>query len=386
MNTLDRIKKAHIAIMRHNKFCAFSGVIACGKVEVRSDVPTAYTDGWNVTYGDEFMQSLTDAELRFVVLHECMHKAYRHLNVWKELWKKDQRKTNIAADHFVNLALMDTDASSGFIAMPAVGIQPDAQYRGKSVQQIFDMLPDDPQDDGDPESGSGGGMDDHGWEEASERSAEQQTKDAEEIQRALRQGEQVAKRRGSGGGSSSVLMADLLKPKLDWRQLLRDFVQETCAARDESTWAKPNRRYLADDVYMPSMQGVQMGELAVVFDTSGSCFGGSVMQAFASELAAIIESVRPERVRVLYCDSKVSGEQSFEDGQFSVTSMRIKGGGGTDLPAAFDYIKSKGYKPQACVVLTDGETPFGSAPPYPVLWAMTGSIVAPYGVSIRLEV
>ena len=48
MNVQDRIKKAHIAIMQHKKFCAYSGVLACGKVTVNEDVPTACTDGWDV--------------------------------------------------------------------------------------------------------------------------------------------------------------------------------------------------------------------------------------------------------------------------------------------------------------------------------------------------
>jgi hypothetical protein len=30
MTPIDRIKKAHVSIMRHKRFCAFSGVLACG--------------------------------------------------------------------------------------------------------------------------------------------------------------------------------------------------------------------------------------------------------------------------------------------------------------------------------------------------------------------
>jgi len=45
MNVSDRIKRAHIAIMQHKEFCAMSGILACGKVEITTDVPTACTDG-----------------------------------------------------------------------------------------------------------------------------------------------------------------------------------------------------------------------------------------------------------------------------------------------------------------------------------------------------
>jgi predicted metal-dependent peptidase len=140
MNASDRIKKSHVAIMRHKKFCTFSGLLACGKVEITKDIPTACTDGWNRKYNPDFVDSLDDAQLNLLVLHECTHVAYAHLRMWKDLWKENAQLANHAADHFVNLALMDTDAGEGFVKMPTVGAQPDPQYRGKSVRQIFDML------------------------------------------------------------------------------------------------------------------------------------------------------------------------------------------------------------------------------------------------------
>lgn len=386
MNSLDRIKRAHIAIMRHPTFCAFSGVVACGKVEVSTDCPTAYTDGFNVTYGDAFVQSLTDAELRFVVLHESVHKSYHHLTVWKDLWTKDKRRTNVAADHFVNLALSDADGGAGFITMPKIGIQPNPEYRGKSVKQIYDLLPDDDEDEDDADNPDGdGGFDQHDFEKAGQPNAAEQQAQAEEIQRALRQGESVARARGKGKGSGS-LMADILKPKVDWRAQLREFVQETCAGRDESTWAKPNRRFVGEGVYLPSMISEKMGELVVIFDTSGSCFMPGTVTAFASELAAIVEQVRPDKVRTLYVDDHVHGEQVFEDGQFAVTQLQVRGGGGTDLRLGFDYINEKRYTPQAVIVFTDMYTPFGSAPAYPVLWVSTTDLKAPWGQTTHIEV
>lgn len=398
MNAIERIKRAKIAIMRHKVWCAFSGVIACGEITVDDTTPTACTDGYNVRFGEKFVGTLTDAELRLVLLHEACHKSYSHLRVWKSLWDENPKLANVAMDHFVNLSLMDTDNGEAFLAMPKIGIQPERAFRGWSVKQIYNHLKQEQEDDQDPGDGDGdgdgngdgdgdGGFDSHDFDGAGKQSAAEQDKQAEEVQRALRQGEAVARKRGQGSGNSSALIGDLLKPKLDWRQLLRDFVQETCAGRDESTWARPNRRYLADNIYMPSMHSTTMGELVVLFDTSGSVFSGSVTQAFASEIAAIVEQVKPERVRVVYCDSAVQGEQSFEDGQFALASMRVKGGGGTDLPVTFDYIRDKGYKPQAMVVLTDGYTPFGTAPGYPVLWCITErSITAPWGITAHIDV
>ena len=400
MNVQDRIKKAHISIMQHKKFCAYSGVLACGKVIVNDDIPTAATDGWDVRYNPSFIEEnmKSDPELRFLVLHEATHKAYRHLTVWKALHEENARLANVAADFFVNGVLHDTDDGEGFIKMPEIGIQPEPKYRGWSVKQIFDDLKQQQEGggdsdgegnkgdgDGDP---SGGGMDDHDWEGNSAKGdpAEAQTQ-ANEIQRAIRQGEIMRKKlAGKGAGQSDGVFGELLTPKVDWRKVLRDFVTETCAGRDESSWRKPNRRFLSYDVYMPSMIGTTMTELVVGFDTSGSIFGGDEMTRFVSEIATIIEQVKPSKVHVIYWDTAVVGHQTFEDGQFAVQDLKIKGGGGTDGSVLFDYLREKNMKPDAIVQFTDGYVGDWGHTDVPTMWAITSELSAPFGTSIHIDV
>lgn len=392
MQVADRIKKAHISIMQHKKFCAYSGVLACGKVTVSDAVPTAATDGWNVAYNPKFIEEHmpTDPELRFLVLHEATHKAYRHIRTWRKLHEECAPLANLAADHFVNLHLQDTDDGEGFIKMPKLGIQPEAKYRGWSVVMIYNDLKQQMQQQGSGKGqgeGEGGGMDEHDWDgnDANGDPAKEQEQ-ANEIQRAIRQGEILRKKlAGKGAGGADGVFGDLMAPKVDWRKLLREFVTDYCAGRDESSWRKPNRRYLSQDIYMPTMVGTTMRELAVIFDTSGSVFGSDEMTRFVSELAAIVEAVKPTKTHVLYVDTEVAGHQVFEDGQFAVQDVRIKGGGGTDLPVGYAYLRDNNIKPEAMVVLTDGYTPFGDQPEYPVLWAMTSDVQAPYGLTLRID-
>jgi predicted metal-dependent peptidase len=386
MNASDRIKKSHVAIMRHKKFCTFSGLLACGKVEITKDIPTACTDGWNRKYNPDFVDSLDDAQLNLLVLHECTHVAYAHLRMWKDLWKENAQLANHAADHFVNLALMDTDAGEGFVKMPTVGAQPDPQYRGKSVRQIFDMLKKDQPPEG--EGGGGGeGLDEHDWDKASEQSAEEAAKQGDEVQRALRQGESVRRKlAGKGASGADGMFGDLLTPKIDWRKVLRDFVTETCAGRDESTWRKPNRRYLAEDIYMPSIVGTTMTELVIGFDTSGSVFGGVEMARFVSEISSIVADLNPSKCHVIYWDTDVAGHQVFEAGQFAVQNLKPQGGGGTDGAVLFDYLRDKRINPQAIVQFTDGYVGDWGRSEWPTLWAITTDIKAPFGTSIQIEV
>ena len=390
MEPIDRIRKSHISIMQHKKACAYAGILACGKVEVTTEVPTAATNGWDVKYNPEFIKKFlsTDPELRFVVLHEATHKAYRHLHTWQDLHEEDPHLANVAADHFVNLALLDMDDGEGFIKMPSVGIQPDPKYRGWSVKQIFEDLKQQQEEGG--QGGEGDGFDSHDWADAT--SGDEQTqKEAEargqEIARAIRQGEILRRKlAGKGAGGMDGVFGDLLAPRVDWRKALREFVQEMCQGRDESSWRRPHRKYLADDIYMPSMQGITMTELVIGFDTSGSCFGGDEMTRFVSEIKTIIEQVKPSKVHVIYWDTQVAGHQTFEDGQFAVQDLKPKGGGGTDGSVLFDYLKEKRMTPQAIVQFTDGYVGDWGSTTVPTLWAVTSDMVAPFGTTIHIEI
>jgi predicted metal-dependent peptidase len=274
--------------------------------------------------------------------------------------------------------------------MPKVGIQPDEKYRGWSVGMIFEDLKQQQEQGKEPQDGDDGeGMDEHDWDgnptNGDPAAAQEQ---ANEIQRAIRQGE-ILRRKLAGKGSSSEdgVFGDLLNPKVDWRKLLREFVTEYCAGRDESSWRKPNRRFLSEDVYMPTVFGTTITRLVVGIDTSGSVFNSPEMDQFAAELTKIVEDVNPKLIDVIYWDTDVVGHQTFEDGQFAVGNLKPKGGGGTDGSALFTYLKKHNIKPDAIVQLTDGYVGDWGHTDVPTLWGITTrGISAPFGVSVHIEV
>lgn len=370
MKAQDRIKQAHADILRHPKWCAVSGLLACGKSEIDDSVPTACTDGWNRRYNAAFVESLTREELRFVVLHEVAgHMAYQHMQTWRALWQKNARLTNISADHFVNLALMDSDAGEGFIRMPEQGIQPEARFRGMHVGQIYKILEGEPQQQQ--------GFDDHDWEDApSEETSKVRTL---EIDRAMRQGEILRRQRGN---KDATPFGELLSAKVDWKQQLRDFLS-TGAGHDESTWSRVSRRHMASgDTYMPGTYGVRMGEVVLGVDTSGSCVGEE-MTEFISELRGLVGELKPEKVHVVYWDTSVTGHQMYE-GEFDVHDLKPTGGGGTDGSVLFDYLREKGINPQCVVQFSDGCVNEWGHSDWPTLWALTTSRVSPHGTTVRI--
>ena len=197
----------------------------------------------------------------------------------------------------------------------------------------------------------------------------------------------IAKKRSASGSGGSELFAELTRPQIDWKQALREFIQETCQGNDESTWRRPNRRYMAQDIYMPSSISERVGELVVGFDTSGSCFTGTVISKFVSELQAIFDSVKPNAVRVVCWDTSVCSDETMRPEDFNAPSVRVSGGGGTCGEVLFDYLREKRAEPQAIIQFTDGYVGDFGHSHIPTLWVITDkSIKAPWGQTLHINV
>jgi predicted metal-dependent peptidase len=398
VNEERRLQKAKITLMRNEKFALFSGILMVGRTSVDDNIPTACTNGRDEKYGREFIKKLKDPELAFVVMHEGMHKAYRHLTTWKKLHDENSRLANAACDYVINLQLRDIDPEERIIAMPkyregehkgkVMGLI-DEKYRGMNAKQVFDLLK---QEYGGDDGGEGGeGFDDHDWEGAKELSEEDKKKLERDIDQAIRQGLMAQQKiAGKGTGGISRELEELLQPKIDWREVLREFVKSTCRARDTSSWRRPNRRYLSTDTYMPSMIGQRVGHLVIAIDTSGS-IGNAELAEFLSEVKGIAEEVNPEKVDLLYWGSSVEKHEEYSESDVPniVSSTKPVGGGGTSPSCISTYIAEKKIEPECIIVLTDGHVgdDWGSDWAAPLLWVITGGnkVMAATGKTIHVE-
>lgn len=352
----QRLTKAVVSIMGNPKYVALSGVLMLGSKSIEPDeakCPTAYTNGRDEVYGEKFVDELSDAELRFVILHECYHKLYRHLTTWKHLYDKNAQAANMACDYVINIKIAD-DNTDGFAKVPDIGCCIDDKYRGWDSAAVFNDLMKDAKDNPKPQ-GSGQGQDSfdsHGWEEAKEMTSEEKKALERDIDAAIRQGALAAGKIGSGGSRD---FEQLLETKVNWREVLRDFVTSFCSGNDYSTWRRPNRRFVASGHYLPSGVSESVGELVLAIDTSGS-IGGRELGQFLGEVKAICDTVKPESVRILYWDTKVAGDEKYGQAELSslVGSTKPAGGGGTNVKCVPAYMADKNIKPQAVIVLTDG--------------------------------
>lgn len=399
LTAAQRLEKSVRDLLSKDYFVPLSGVLLCVQhaVDTTNKIKTAATNGVWCKYGEAFVDSLTDAELRFLVLHETYHCMYNHITTWGWMYKEGGALANKACDHVINLQILEIEQYDrelkGFLVMPKGGCA-DRQFLGMDSPTVYKKLKEqqeqeDEQDggegqgegegeDGEGQGGQAGdeaddGFDEHDWDAADKLSAEDKAENARQMDEAVRQGALLASKSGKGGDR---VLGDMLAAKVRWQDALREYLQATCAGNEFSTWRKPNRRFVASGIYMPSGVSEIMGELVVAVDMSGSIGDREVAQ-FLGEITAICETVRPEKLRLLYWDTAVCQDEKYEREELInlATSTRPAGGGGTSPSCITDYMRSECIKPQVCVVLTDGYvgSDWGGDWPCPVLWCIAGN-------------
>ena len=398
MEPARRLKKIVIALMRDPLFADLSGILMMGKKEVVDNIPTACTNGRDEMYGEQFIAQLDDKGLGFVIVHEALHKAGRHLHTWEKLARENPMLANAAMDYWVNLTIVKRDPTGAMVTMPKIGGKEigllDRRFDNMNIKQIYDTLKKEQQERGDQGGdqggqGGSGGFDEHDWEGAKELTKEETDKLAKEVDQAIRQGQiAAAKMHGKNGGGMNRDLDELLNPKVDWRVLLREFVTATCAGRDYSSWRKPNRRFLSSDIIMPSLVSERVDHMVIGIDTSGS-IGGPELTQFLSEVVAIAEHVNPDKVDLIYWDARVAGHEVYNSGTLAtlVNSTKPKGGGGTDPTCVPAYLDKHGIKPECVIMLTDGYVYSWGEWDVPVLWAICGGnkVTAPVGKTVHIE-
>ena len=395
-----KLKKAKIDVMRSQLpgLRLWAGLMSVGKTSLCDKAATAYTNGRDEVYGTAFVEALPVAELSFVCLHEAVHKGLRHLTTWRKLYEADHELANIACDYVVNRIIVKADPTESVCKFPRnpdgtrMGLY-DERFDGMSAKQIFDILKKEQEQQPDGGDGEGQGFDEHGWDDAKEMDKADRDALEKEIDHALRRGEAEAKKCGAGKGDMPAEVGELLRPAVDWRAALREFFNSHCAAKDEATWRRLNRRFVGMDVYLPSMHGEALGHAVVGADLSGSMWAGnpSPMSRIFTELVEIAKTTKPEKLDVLYWDTAVAGHDSFAQGDYDnlLSQVKPKGGGGTSANCVPTYMHDNKIKPDCIIMVTDGEVfgNWGSNYPAPVLWVIVDNpkVEAPTGKTLHVS-
>lgn len=379
---LDRIR---VQIMRQFPF--FGSLLHTVTIKESTSVPTAGIDGDNeILVNPNFYSPLTEEEKIFLICHEVLHAALLHYDRLMEQ-DTDQEKmlANIAEDYLVN-----------FMAK-ACGLTliKDAFYNGDytpekyTMEQLMNLLRKDKNTmkqiqqqmaanyghgNGRKEgSGMGRGNDILTSKKAPSTPTEKRKRE-QEMQMALSSAVTIAKKRGDLPACIERFVADMIKPKTNWKAELYDWFN--VKVKDETSWNRPNRRFVYQRKIFPSKYSVGCGHIGVAIDVSGS-IGQHELNVFASELNYIFEVCKPSKVTVVYFDTSVKAVDEFEE--FPI-KLKTVGGGGTVFSCAFNHFNNLRENLTGLVFMTDMYGDWPDEPAYPVcVLSTTENMKAPFG-------
>ena len=188
-----------------------------------------------------------------------------------------------------------------------------------------------------------------------EAMTEEELKDvARQLDDAAAQGQILRDKLAGLSGSGGALDALAQKRDTDWRSLLNEFILSSCRGDDSSRMIPPNKRMLAAGYLIPQHYTETVGEIIIAADTSGSM--GSVYPVVFGEVAQICRTVCPDKVHVIFWDTKVAAHQMFKPDQYSqiATLLRPAGGGGTVPSCVTKYMEEKKIVAKVIIWITDG--------------------------------
>jgi predicted metal-dependent peptidase len=306
--------------------------------------------------------------------------------------------------------------------VPVAGALLDKRFAGMSAEEIYPLVPDDPQertldlhvfdldgmgvsvwsgiarseavDETAPGVGSAQGWDDAGNETPEDRLAapsiqltplesdEPSDASLEQIWKSrLATAAYHALRAGRLSSTLSRSIDHLIQPRLPWRALLARYL--VSAARDDYSYQpNPRREGVA---LLPRLTSREVRVVAVL-DTSGSISHGE-MQQFASEIDALKGQIRAQ-VTLHACDEALAagGPWRFAAWESIELPASLPGGGGTRFTPVFEWVERDMLHPDVLLYFTDAQGEFPAAPPaYPVIWLVKGGAPVPWGERVQLN-
>jgi predicted metal-dependent peptidase len=349
---------------------SFFGNLATRLKLVNADewCPTAATDGRHFYYNSRFINMLKPKEIEFLFGHEVLHCVYDHFG---RRGDRDPQLFNVANDFAVNGDLKKHRVGEFITSVPCLY---DAKYEGKSSEEIYDdlyenaekinmsdlidkLLDDHLDGEGDGEGDEDGDDKDGKGRGRPKISKEERQKIKDEIKEAVLAAAAASDGAGNLPAGVKRLIQDMTAPKMNWRELLRMQLESTI--KSDFTWMRASRRGWHMDAVMPGMKNDELIDIAIAIDASGS-IDERMLKDFLSETQGIMDQFQSYKIHILTFDTRVYNPAQYNsDNLDTICDYEVKGGGGTDFDAIYNYLKEEQIEPKRLIVFTDGY-PFGS--------------------------
>lgn len=139
----------------------------------------------------------------------------------------------------------------------------------------------------------------------------------------------------------SQILDEVLKPKVDWRNMIKADIVSYIGKNVISTWSKDSRR--ADG--MPGSKYMDVPRLYILVDVSGSVW--DMISVFLSEIYHIAKDV--SEINIITWDTAVTGEYRINKKE-DIFRIEVKGCGGTRIVPVLEKMNGR-IKPNDFVII-----------------------------------
>lgn len=367
-----------------------------GAIPTRS-CPIAATDGKNILINPDKFFKYPLRQRVFITAHEIVHNVYDDVSLLHRCHASGtvpmHDGTTLpfvadcmqkAMDYRINALLVDSNVGE----MPKEGCY-DLKISGpnESVLDVYRKLYED-------DEGKGGGK---GFDivmkpgastgQNAAAAAAQRNPQQWAVEVAAAQHLEQMRAQGKMPGSLSRMFKEILEPEVPWTEHIQSIFNRRVGSGSYD-WRRPDRRFIVQDIHMPSRSGHGAGWIVIWGDTSGS-IGQKELQTYLGELHGIIGEVRPRRLTVLWCDAAIHHVDEIEEAMdlLTIQARGVGGGGGTSVEPVMEWIADHTEVPDMFIGFTDGFVDFPDVEPaYPVIWAsVTDNPKYPWGEVVRIN-
>ncbi len=428
---MRRLLMSRLRILCTNGF--YGLLIMHMKFALDEKCETAATDGKRIYFNPSFLDSISDSELDYILMHEILHVVLEHCS---RNGDRDSEKFNIACDIVVNSNILKScGMDEKKITLKKYGIGMHFAPDGKegyeyTAEQIYEMLNcqnhngrqtnmpgshcgakslkdrNNKSKGNSKEGGNASGMEEPSlsttghidtWDNHSKW---KETKNDEFLrdswQKRFEDACEAIKIRDSSNSRGLIplcaerLLKELKKPQTDWRTILNSFIQEEIT---DYSFMPPDKRMNDGDFFLPDFNEKEeiVSDILFMIDTSGSMSDDMITAAYSEVKGAIDQFNGKLKGWLGFFDAAVVEPRPFTDeDEFRI--IEPAGGGGTDFFIIFEYVKMymQDKLPSSIIILTDGYAPFpkeSEAMGILVLWLINNDKAEPpWGKVARITV
>lgn len=359
-NIQSRISKVKASLIIEQPY--FGSIASTLKPVLNEDIKTFLSTAKNFEYNDDYINSLSNEELGFILTNSAMHQVFLHE---ARIDSRMQWLWVLATDYAINCLLVNNG-----LELPEY-VNYDERFDDMSAEAIYASLENEIDDDK------------HSPEQVSqikfEEHQEQEIDNNESIQDMHEQLLNKAKLQGDLPLGIEILVPNIFEGKISWEDELYNVIEQSI--RFDYRLLPANKRYISQGIALPALSGSK-AKIVIAIDSSGSV-DGSLLAKFLAEVESIMNTYENFEIDLLVADAKVHEHHILYPGD--ELSYTLKGGGGTNFENTFEYINENIDEVNLLLYFTDG---FGKFPEdeafFETVWVLSDEIEVPFGRTIFL--